>query len=147
MGQPDEGAVSDVLAPVRAALAELEGRAEAIARQLASGPTRAFGEMRRLMASVADQPLETQLELAPRGSAITGARVFEGRHVTQRSGAYAWGLRVRRLIDVSRIDLSTKLFGETLASPVILSPVSSQRAFHPEGEAAAARADGAGAQG
>ena len=38
-------------------------RAEAIARQLAAGPTRAFGEMRRLFVSVADQPLETQLEL------------------------------------------------------------------------------------
>ena len=43
--------------------AELQARAEAIARQLAAGPTRAFGEMRRLMTSVADQPLETQLEL------------------------------------------------------------------------------------
>ena len=41
----------------------LETRAEAIARQLAAGPTRAFGEMRRLMTSVEDQPLETQLEL------------------------------------------------------------------------------------
>ena len=38
-------------------------RAEAIARQLAAGPTKAFGEMRRLMTSVEDQPLETQLEL------------------------------------------------------------------------------------
>ena len=43
--------------------AELESRAEAIARQLAAGPTRAFGEMRRLMASVTDQPLEAQLEM------------------------------------------------------------------------------------
>ena len=38
-------------------------RAEAIARQLAAGPTRAFGEMRRLLMTVEDQPLETQLEL------------------------------------------------------------------------------------
>ena len=38
-------------------------RAEAIARQLAAGPTKAFGEMRRLFTSVEDQPLETQLEL------------------------------------------------------------------------------------
>jgi 2-(1,2-epoxy-1,2-dihydrophenyl)acetyl-CoA isomerase len=42
---------------------ELIARAEQNARQLARGPTRAFGEMRRLLASVADQPLETQLEL------------------------------------------------------------------------------------
>jgi 2-(1,2-epoxy-1,2-dihydrophenyl)acetyl-CoA isomerase len=38
------------------------GRAEEIARQLAAGPTKAFGEIRRLMLSVYDQPLETQLE-------------------------------------------------------------------------------------
>jgi 2-(1,2-epoxy-1,2-dihydrophenyl)acetyl-CoA isomerase len=41
----------------------LQRRAEAVAMQLASGPTKAFGEMRRLMMSVVDQPLETQLEL------------------------------------------------------------------------------------
>lgn len=39
------------------------GRAETIAAQLAAGPTLAFGEMRRLLTSVEDQPLETQLEL------------------------------------------------------------------------------------
>lgn len=38
-------------------------RAEEVARQLAAGPTKAFGEIRRLMLSVFDQPLETQLEL------------------------------------------------------------------------------------
>lgn len=38
-------------------------RAEAVALQLAAGPTKAFGEIRRLMLSVFDQPLETQLEL------------------------------------------------------------------------------------
>jgi 2-(1,2-epoxy-1,2-dihydrophenyl)acetyl-CoA isomerase len=44
-------------------VAELAARAEAIARQLSHGPTKAFGEMRRLLTSVEDQPLETQLEL------------------------------------------------------------------------------------
>jgi 4-hydroxymandelate oxidase len=61
---------------------------------------------------------------------------------SNRQAFDAWGLRARRLIDVTRIDLSTTLFGKTLASPVILSPVSSQRAFHTEGEAAVARAAG-----
>ncbi|HEX5008145.1 MAG TPA: alpha-hydroxy acid oxidase [Hyphomonadaceae bacterium] len=61
---------------------------------------------------------------------------------SNRQAFNAWGLRARRLIDVTRIDLTTTLFGNTLASPVILSPVSSQRAFHPEGEAASARAAG-----
>ena len=42
---------------------QLVQRAEAIASKLAAGPTRAFGEMRRLLLSAKDQPLETQLEL------------------------------------------------------------------------------------
>ncbi len=41
----------------------LVARAETIAKQLAGGPTKAFGEMRRLLTSVEDQPLEAQLEL------------------------------------------------------------------------------------
>ena len=52
-GLADEVVPADELAP----------RAEAIARQLAAGPTKAFGEMRRLMTTVEDQPLATQLEL------------------------------------------------------------------------------------
>ena len=42
---------------------QLSVRAHAIARKLALGPTLAYGEMRRLMLSSKDQPLETQLEL------------------------------------------------------------------------------------
>ncbi len=42
---------------------KLAARAEAIARNLANGPTRAFGEIRRLMTSAASEPLDTQLEL------------------------------------------------------------------------------------
>ena len=38
-------------------------RAEEIATRLAAGPTKAFGEIRRLFATVEDQPLEAQLEL------------------------------------------------------------------------------------
>jgi len=42
---------------------DMAARAEAVARKLAAGPTRAFGEMRRLLNSAKDQPLEAQLEL------------------------------------------------------------------------------------
>lgn len=48
-------------------------RAEAIAIQLAAGPTKAFGEMRRLLTSVEDQPLETQLELEAQALARSAA--------------------------------------------------------------------------
>jgi 2-(1,2-epoxy-1,2-dihydrophenyl)acetyl-CoA isomerase len=42
---------------------QLSSRASEVAARLACGPTRAFGEMRRLLLSVGDQPLESQLEL------------------------------------------------------------------------------------
>src|SRR5262245_11514849 len=49
-------------------------------------------------------------------------------------------LRVRRFVDVSRIDMGMELFGQKFTSPVILCPVGSQRAFHADGELAVARA-------
>jgi 4-hydroxymandelate oxidase len=57
-----------------------------------------------------------------------------------REGFTRYQLRTRRFIDVSRIDLSTELFGMKLASPIVLCPVGSQKAFHSEGEVAVARA-------
>jgi len=39
--------------------------------------------------------------------------------------------------------MSVKLFGVSYGSPIVLAPVSSQRAFHPEGELAVAKAAGA----
>ena len=49
-------------------------------------------------------------------------------------------LRPRRLVDVSRIDMSTEIFGTKWDTPIALAPVGSQKAFHPEGEIAVARA-------
>lgn len=49
-------------------------------------------------------------------------------------------LRVRRLTGVHAPDTSVSLFGTTWETPIVLCPVSSQRAFHDEGEIATARA-------
>ncbi len=49
-------------------------------------------------------------------------------------------LRPRRLVDVSRIDMTTDLLGVDHSSPIILAPVGSQKGFHPEGEIAVANA-------
>jgi 4-hydroxymandelate oxidase len=57
-----------------------------------------------------------------------------------REGFTRYQLRTRRFVDVSRIDLSTELFGMKLTSPIVLCPVGGQKAFHAEGEIAAARA-------
>ncbi len=48
-----------------------------------------------------------------------------------RAGFSRYQIRSRRLIDVSRIDTSIRLMGVTWKTPIVLAPVSSQRAFHP----------------
>jgi isopentenyl diphosphate isomerase/L-lactate dehydrogenase-like FMN-dependent dehydrogenase len=57
-----------------------------------------------------------------------------------REGFNRYALRVRRLIDVSKIDPSIDMLGVHWATPIVLCPVGSQRAFHREGEIAVARA-------
>ena len=56
------------------------------------------------------------------------------------AGYRAFGIRERRLVDVSRVDTSLELFGSELASPILLAPVGFQGIFHAEGELATARA-------
>jgi isopentenyl diphosphate isomerase/L-lactate dehydrogenase-like FMN-dependent dehydrogenase len=57
------------------------------------------------------------------------------------SSAYAkWQLIPRRFVDVSKVDLATNVFGTTLASPVMISPIGSLRALHMEADLGVARA-------
>ena len=57
-----------------------------------------------------------------------------------REGFAKFLVRPRRLVDTSHVDMSIRLFGQTWPTPIILDPVSRLKAFHPEGEVAAARA-------
>jgi isopentenyl diphosphate isomerase/L-lactate dehydrogenase-like FMN-dependent dehydrogenase len=57
-----------------------------------------------------------------------------------REGFGRFDLRARRLVDVSGIDTGVELLDERWETPIILAPAGSQKAFHPEGELAAARA-------
>lgn len=45
------------------------------------------------------------------------------------AGFANYNVRVRRLVDLSRIDTSVQLFGTSWDSPIVLDPVGSQRAF------------------
>lgn len=49
-------------------------------------------------------------------------------------------MKPRRLVDVSKTDLSTEVYGVRWETPLFLCPVGGQRAFHAEGELATARA-------
>ncbi len=67
----------------------------------------------------------------------------DGTVRANREGYSRIQIRARRLINVEDIDMSVKLFGTKWNTPIVLSPVSGQKAFHPEGEVAVARAAGA----
>jgi 4-hydroxymandelate oxidase len=57
-----------------------------------------------------------------------------------RAGFSDYSLRVRRLVDTRQIDLTTRLFDRTWDTPIVIDPVGSQNAFHPDGELATAKA-------
>ena len=61
-----------------------------------------------------------------------------------REGFLKFVLRPRRLVDVSKVDMSTELFGVRYNTPIIVAPVGGQQSFHPEGEVAVAKAARAG---
>ena len=57
-----------------------------------------------------------------------------------REGFDKFQLRIRRLADVTSIDTSIEIFGERYPIPVFIAPCGSNKAFHPDGELAVARA-------
>jgi isopentenyl diphosphate isomerase/L-lactate dehydrogenase-like FMN-dependent dehydrogenase len=57
-----------------------------------------------------------------------------------REGFEHFQIRARRLVDVSKTDTSTTLFGRTWETPIFLCPVSGHRVYNPQGELATARA-------
>jgi L-lactate dehydrogenase (cytochrome) len=57
-----------------------------------------------------------------------------------RSAFDRYQLLPRALVDVSKIDSSTTIFGQKISSPIILCPTAFTRAFHHHGEVAVARA-------
>jgi isopentenyl diphosphate isomerase/L-lactate dehydrogenase-like FMN-dependent dehydrogenase len=64
----------------------------------------------------------------------------DGTLRANREGFERYQLRVRRLVDGSKVDLSARLLGARWETPVLLCPCGSHKAFHPEGELAVARA-------
>jgi isopentenyl diphosphate isomerase/L-lactate dehydrogenase-like FMN-dependent dehydrogenase len=61
-----------------------------------------------------------------------------------REGFQKFQLRPRRLVDVSKVDMSIELFGQKYPSPIIVAPTGGHRAYHPDGELATASGAKAG---
>lgn len=84
---------------------------------------------------------QQKLDVAAWHFVVNGAD--DGKTMAANRSAFdAWQLRVRRLVDVSQVDTSVNIFGETLATPILLAPVGSQQRLDEAGELATARAAG-----
>ena len=82
---------------------------------------------------------EQVLPPAHYGYLATGTDGDETLHAN-RKAFEKYYLRALRMVDTSSIDTRLELLGQKLSSPIVIAPVGSQRAFHPEGELATARA-------
>ena len=57
-----------------------------------------------------------------------------------REGFQKFQLNPRRLVDVSKVDMSVELFGTKYDSPIFVCPTGGNQFFHPDGEIAVAKA-------
>jgi isopentenyl diphosphate isomerase/L-lactate dehydrogenase-like FMN-dependent dehydrogenase len=64
----------------------------------------------------------------------------DGTVRANREGFNRYQLRVRRLVDTSKVDMSVRMLDARWDTPILLCPCGSHKAFHPEGEVAVARA-------
>jgi isopentenyl diphosphate isomerase/L-lactate dehydrogenase-like FMN-dependent dehydrogenase len=57
-----------------------------------------------------------------------------------REGFLKFQLRPRRVVDVSKVDMSVDILGTKYSSPIVCAPVGGQRSFHDDAESGVARA-------
>ena len=82
---------------------------------------------------------ETALRARARPLVLSGTE-DGGTYRANREGFTQYQLRVRRLVDISRIDMSVSLFGDGAHSPISSAPCGALSAFHPRGEVEVTRA-------
>jgi 4-hydroxymandelate oxidase len=58
---------------------------------------------------------------------------------SERSAFERITFRPRMMVDTTKLDLTTELFGQSLFTPILVGPTSQQKRYHPEGELAMAR--------
>jgi 4-hydroxymandelate oxidase len=124
-------AASTVLAP----------SARAWAQQIAAGPDPAVLSSAKDALQVMDFEPAARRALPPAHWGYMASGVDDD--VTLKTNVEAFkriGMKPRRLVDVSKTDLTTEVFGVKWETPLFICPVGGQRAFHAEGEMATARA-------
>src|SRR5262252_9428583 len=61
-----------------------------------------------------------------------------------REGFLKFQLRPRRLVDVSKVDMTTDILGVKYASPIMICPIGGNKSYHLDSEAGVAKAAKAG---
>ena len=64
------------------------------------------------------------------------AETFEAIAGGDRTNLDRITFRPRLMVDTTKLDLTTELFGERMFTPIIVGPASRQQRFHPDGELA-----------
>jgi len=114
--------------------------ASALVPRLVRAQEKSLPKLQQLL-SVEEFEAAARAVLPPAHYGYLATGVDDNRTVTWNHEAYGQlEISVRRFTDVSRLDMSIMLYGARWPSPVYLSAVASQRAFHPEAELATARA-------
>ena len=117
----------------------------AIVSAFGQEPFRESPEVAKVISSPSEAMTVFDLEAAARKKQHYGHVAFlagtedEGTYRANRGGFDVYQLRVRRLVDINKIDMSLSLFGLKLLTPVILCPCGSIGGLHPDGEIEVAR--------
>jgi 4-hydroxymandelate oxidase len=129
------GSFANLLAPGEVTERKFLGWLDSVqqSEEVISSPDQAF--------DVLDFELAARKALPPAhfGYLATGVD-DDGTVRANREGYSRIQIRPRRLVDVEKIEMSVRLFGAAWSSPLVICPVGRQKAFHPEGEVAVARA-------
>ena len=117
------------------------GLRAAPAAQAAETPAEAAALTADRVLNVADFEALARARLPPAHFGYLATGVDDDRTVFLNHEAYSHiEIRSRRFFDVSNLDTRRNVFGSVWKQPFYFSAVSAMRAFHPEGELAAARA-------
>lgn len=91
--------------------------------------------------NVFDFQKAAKAKLPPAHYGYIATGVLDDRTLIENEKAYQRiKLRMRRLNDVDQVDTSVNILGESWNSPLFICPCGSQKAFHPDGEMATAKA-------
>ena len=71
---------------------------------------------------------------------VFGSASSESTHAANRSAFERYRLRPSMLVQATRRNMSTELFGTTYKSPLLIAPIGVQEIVHPDAEEATARA-------